>query len=208
MRIRRENWSQIPQPMKTLIWIFVALIIVIFVIGLIEIRGFVPSSNVFDFLSGLLAGIFGILIGFSLNKVSEINKSNQTKNDFLNLIREELTDTKKSIYPQKEGVHILYTDIWDSIISSGVIRMLTTEQVTKLSRVYKSIKVVSYEAEWVGRNSDALDSLHLHYDKLSSREAVTEKLSFNLAHHKKHMEILNGMIDEVLKEDWWTKQDS
>jgi hypothetical protein len=203
MRTRREKWSQIPQPIKTLIWILVALFIVIFVIALIEIRGFIPSTNVFDFLSGLLAGIFGILIGFSLNKVSEVNKSNQTKNDFLNLIREELTDTKKNIYPQKEGVHILYTDIWDSIISSGVIRLLTTEQVTKLSRVYKSIKVVSYEAEWVGRNSDALDSLH--YDKVSSREAVTEKLSFNLVHHKKHMEILNGMIDEVLKEDWWIK---
>ena len=203
MRTRRYNWSQISQPIKTLIWIFVALFIVILVIELIDIQGFIPSSNVFDFLGGLLAGIFGILIGFSLNKVSEVNKSNQTKDDFLNLIREELTDIKKSIYPQKQGVHILYTDIWDSMISSGVIRLLTTEQVTKLSRVYKSIKVVSYEAEWVGRNSDALDSLH--YDKEISREAVTEKSSINLVHHKKHMEILNDMIDEVLKEDWWTK---
>lgn len=71
------------------------------------------------------------------------------------------------------------------MISSGVIR-LTTEQITKLSRVYKSIKGVSYEAEWVGRNSDELDSLQ--YDKESSR-VVTEKLSINLIHHKKHMEI-------------------
>ena len=99
------------QPVKTLIWIFVVLFIVIFVIGFIEIRGFIPSSNVFD-LKRFYHSIFGILIGFSLNKVSEVNKSNQTKNDFLNLIREELTDTKKSIYPQKEGVHLLYTGIW------------------------------------------------------------------------------------------------
>jgi len=204
MRTRRKKWSQIPQPLKRLIWIFVALLIVIFVVGSIEILGFLPAIELFDFLSGLLAGIFGILIGFSLERVSEVNKSNQTKNDFLKLIREELTDTKNNIYPQKEGVHVLYSDIWDSVISSGVIRLLTTEQVTKLSRVYKSIKVVSYEAEWVGRNSDELDNLH--YDKVSSRAAITEKLSINLNHHKKHMEILSKMIDEVLKEEWWTKK--
>ena len=203
MKTRKKKWSQISQPIKTLIWIFVALLIVILVVGFIEILGFIPFLDVFDFLSGLLAGIFGILIGFSLNKVSEINKANQTKNDFLKLIREELTDIKNSIHPQKEGVHVLYTDIWDSMISSGVIRLLTTEQVTKLSRVYKSIKAVSYEAEWVGRNSDELDSLH--YDKVSSRVAITEKLSVNLIHHKNHMEILTKMIDEVLKEEWWTK---
>jgi hypothetical protein len=204
MRTRREKWSQVSQPLKRLIWIFVALLIVIFVIGFVEILGLIPSPEAFGFLSGLLAGIFGILIGFSLERVSETNKANQTKNDFLNLIREELTGTKNSIYPQKEGVHVLYTDIWDSVISSGVIRLLTTEQVTKLSRVYKSIKVVSYEAEWIGRNSDELDTLH--YDKVSSKVAVTEKLSINLIHHKKHMEILSKMIDEVLKEEWWTKK--
>ena len=203
MRTRSKKWSQVSPPLKTLIWIFVALLIVTLVVGFIEILGFIPFLDVFDFLSGLLAGIFGILIGFSLNRVSEMNKSNQAKNDFLNLMREELTDIKNSIHPQKEGVHVLYTDIWDSMISSGVIRLLTTEQVTKLSRVYKSIKAVSYEAEWVGRNSDELDNLH--YDKVSSRVVVTEKLAFNLIHHKNHMEILSKMIDEVLKEEWWIK---
>jgi hypothetical protein len=158
---------------------------------------------VFDFLSGLLAGIFGILIGFSIDRFSDVNKDNQTRDDFLNLIREELTDTKNSIYPQKEGVYILYTDIWDSVISSGVIRLLTTEQVTKLSRVYKSIKSASYEAEWIGLNSEDLDSLH--YDKARPRAAVAEKLAINLTHHNKRMENISKMIDEVLKEEWWTK---
>jgi|SRR5208283_4138609 len=203
MRTAKGKWSQVPDVLKTFFWVFVGLFIVVFVIGFFGILGFIPSSEVFDFLSGLLAGIFGILIGFSIDRSSDVNKDNQTKDDFLNLIREELTDTKNSIYPQKEGVYILYTDIWDSVISSGVIRLLTTEQVTKLSRVYKSIKSASYEAEWIGLNSEDLDSLH--YDKTRSKVAVTEKLAINLTHHNKRLENIGKMIDEVLKEDWWNK---
>ncbi|MGD0644186.1 MAG: hypothetical protein ABSA75_04710 [Candidatus Bathyarchaeia archaeon] len=203
MRATRGKWAQVPAVLKRFFWVFLGLFIVVFVISLFGIRGFIPSSEVFDFLSGLLAGIFGILIGFSLDRVSEVDKDSQTKDDFLNLIREELTDTKNSIYPQKEGVYILYTDIWDSVISSGVIRLLTTEQVSKLSRVYKAIKGASYEAEWIGRNSEELDSLH--YDKVRSRAAVTEKLAINIVHHNKRMEDISKMIDEVLREEWWTK---
>jgi hypothetical protein len=183
--------------------VFVGFFIVVAVVVLLGILRFISSLEVFDFLSGLLAGIFGILIGFSLDRVSETRKDNQTKNDFLNLIREELVETKNSIYPQKEGVYVLYTGIWDSVISSGVVRLLSTEQVSKLSRVYKAIKSASYEAEWIGRNSEELDILH--FDKAHPRAAVTEKLAANLTHHNRRLENMGKMIDELLKEDWWTK---
>ena len=157
----------------------------------------------FSFLTGLLAGIFGILIGFSLDRVSEVDKDNQTKTDFLNLIREELTDTKNNIYPQKKETYILYTDIWDSMISTGVIRLLTTQQVTKLSKVYKSIKGASYEAEYFRRNSKEND--RLIKANLLPRAAVTEKTLTSLIELKERMEDISKMIDDVLKEDWWNK---
>jgi hypothetical protein len=204
MRITRANRFQISEPLKIFIWIIVALIIVISGMEFLYILGFFLYSEVFAFLSGLLAGIFGIIIGFSLDRISDVDKDNQTKDDFLNLIREELTDIKNSIYPKENRVLILYTDIWDSVISSGVIRLLITEQVLKLSRVYKSIKGASFEAEWIRRNSEELDSLI--YDKADTKVAVSEKMINNVVRHKRRMENITEEIDKVLKEDWWKKQ--
>jgi hypothetical protein len=89
------------------------------------------------------------------------------------------------------------------VISSGVVRLLTTEQVNKISRVYKAIKSGSYEAGWIALHSEELDNLH--FDKTRSRAVVSEKLTVNLTHHNKRMENVGKMIDEVLKEEWWPK---
>ncbi len=197
--MRTTKWNWLSEPLKTLIWIFIALFIVIFVIGFFEINGFIPSSEVFGFLTGLLAGIFGILIGFSLNRVSEVGKDNQTKDDFLNLIREELTDIKNKISPQNKEVYILYTDIWDSMISTGFIRLLTAKQVTELSKVYKSIKEASYEAECNRQYSEQVENLIL--SNLLQRKAVENTLTINESNYKKRLENISTMIDKVLNEE-------
>jgi hypothetical protein len=194
---------QTSEPLKTLFGIVVALFIFASSLIIIYFLVFFRYPEVFAFLSGLTAGIFGILIGFSLDRVSDVDKDNQTKNDFLNLIREELTDIKNSIYPKENRTLILYTDIWDSMISSGVIKLLTTKQVTKLSRLYKSIKGASYEAQWIRRNSEELDSLT--YGKAEPQVAVAEKLMKNVVIHKRRLENITEEIDKVLKEDWWNK---
>jgi len=126
MTTRKVERSKLPESLKTLFVVFIGLFIAVFVIVFLQILGFVPKSDVFTFTSGLLAGIFGILIGFSLDRFSDEQKDIQTKDAFLNLIREELTDIKNSIYPEENRTLILYTDIWDSVISSGVIRLLIT----------------------------------------------------------------------------------
>jgi hypothetical protein len=204
MTTRKVERSKLPESLKTLFVVFIGLFIAVFVIVFLQILGFVPKSDVFTFTSGLLAGIFGILIGFSLDRFSDEQKDIQTKDAFLNLIREELTDIKNSIYPEENRTLILYTDIWDSVISSGVIRLLITEQVLKLSRVYKSIKGASFEAEWIRRNSEELDSLS--YGKAEPQVAVADKLMNNVVRHKRRMKDISEEIDKVLKEDWWKKQ--
>jgi len=73
-----------------------------------------------------------------------------------------------------------------------------------LSRVYKSIKGASFEAEWIRRNSEELDSLI--YDKADTKVAVSEKMINNVVRHKRRMENITEEIDKVLKEDWWKKQ--
>jgi hypothetical protein len=84
-------------------------------------------------MSGFIAGVLGILLGFLLDRGIEYDKDKRLKNDFLNLIRDELKYIKGSIYPQVPAVYLLYTETWDSAISSGIIRLFSTEQVAKLS---------------------------------------------------------------------------
>ena len=200
MRTRREAWSQTSEPLKTFVWIIVALFIFILLIWFLEIFGLIPSSEVFSFLTGLLAGIFGILIGFTLDRISDIDKDNQTKEVFLKLIRDELNEIKSLISPQRKGVYLLLTDIWDSIIASGIIRLLSPDQVTKLAGVYKQIKGVSYEAVWIRNNSEEWEGIP---DTETAKKASAKKrLDNNFDHHKIRMENLSKQIDDVLKEKW------
>lgn len=90
----------------------------------------------------------------------------------MNLIHDELIEIKKSIHPQANEIYLFYTDIWDSVVSSGMVRLLTTDQVTKLSKVYKSIKGVSYETQWVRRDYEELQSTPNPADK---RACIEEK---------------------------------
>jgi hypothetical protein len=204
METTRGKRHQIPQAVKTFSLVYVAISIVIFVLGFFVIIGFLPVLEFVSFLSGLLAGVLGILVGFSLDRASEEDKDNQIKDEFLKLIHEELTYIRSIIYPQTGRVNLLYTDIWDSVVSSGILRLLTTDQVRKLSQVYKDIKGASYEAEWIRRNSEEFDSLP--DDEVGYKVAVLKKMADNVTRHKKRMEDISIKIDEVLKEDWWNKK--
>jgi hypothetical protein len=191
------------ESIKTLFLVLLGLIFAFIAILILQILGYVLRSDVLSFAIGLLAGIFGILIGFSLDRFSDEQKDIQTKNDFLNLIQEELRDIKSKIYPQTRSVYLLYTDIWDSMISSGVIKLLTSQQVTELSSVYKFIKGTSYEAEWVRQDFEELESIP--QNKKDEIECVNKKCVGLMEGHIKRMNELNKQIDEVLKKEWWNK---
>jgi len=98
-------------------------------------------------------------MGFAFDRKIERIKDNGVKRDFLGLIHDELMEIKGKIPPQTKSVLMLYPDIWNSVISSGVIRLLSSEQVTRLSKVYKSIKGTQYEAEWVRRAVEEFNSV-------------------------------------------------
>jgi hypothetical protein len=146
------------------------------------------------------AGVLGILFGFALDRNIEKSKDNRIKIDFLNLIRGELEVIRGLIYPQVNAVNLLYTDIWDSMVSSGVVRLLSTDQVTKLSKLYKGIKGTSYEAEWVRRDFEELQST-AKTDK-EKRKCIEEKCIEVRDRHFERMKNLSKELDEVLKESW------
>jgi len=197
---------QTSEPLKTLFGIIVALIIFASSLIIIYFLVFFRYPEVFAFLSGLIAGIFGILIGFQLDRVSDVDKDNQRKEDFLSLLHEELLRIKNYLNQRKNGVFPFYTDIWDSIVSSGLIRLLTIEQISKLSKLYWEIRDVSYEAGWVYRSIKKLGQTPII--NTEERSFIENNVIDDRDFHKTRMNDLSKHIDEVLKGDWWKKPDS
>lgn len=206
MRTTRRNGFQVTKPIKTLIWVFIGVGIVISIIGYLGIQGYVLPSDVFGFISGLLAGTFGILIGFSLDRNSEREKEERTATDFLKLIREELMDIRLKTPPDIKGtgeIYVLYTDIWDSIVSSGTLCLLDYDQVIKLSRVYKHIKATSFEAEWFRRGWEEYQSIP-DIEIYKKNNYVGKKLNELGTAQIARLKTLRNEIDDILKEDWWS----
>jgi hypothetical protein len=153
-----------------------------------------------DFLVSFSAGILGIVAGFTLERRREQTKDDQTKKDFLNLMRNELTEIKGKIPPQTKIPLMLYPEVWDSFVSSGLLRLLSAEQVTKLSSVYRFIKGFQYEAEWVRRVVEEYESIP---DTMRA-EKETSNRRYRLLQdaYERHGIQLSQAIEKILGEKW------
>jgi hypothetical protein len=159
-----------------------------------------------EFVIAYVSGVFGILLGFSLDRLIDRVKDGQTKKEFLNLINEELTEIKRKLDLKTNKAEILYTDVWDSAISSGAVRLLSVGQVTELSRVYKSIKSFSFEAEFIKRGFEELEKMP---ESRKTREPFAQETRYYelSGKYSKNKEALSKEIDDLLKEKWWHQKD-
>ncbi len=181
----------------------------IFIVSLFAIGGFLLTATLekefsifLNFITGFVAGLLGILLGFLLDRASEHDNDNQTKEDFLKLIREELEEIKKKLEHSTNKVEVFYTDIWDSAVSSGVIRLFAPEQVVKISKTYKSVKNFSFESEFVKRGFEQLENLT---EKQKQQDPFLEaRRSMELTgENSKNRKTLIQEIDKLLEEKWW-----
>lgn len=145
----------------------------------------------------LAVTFLGVFLAFSLDRAIDWGKRKQDRRDLLHDLREELEESKKKLTSQ--GI-LLYPDIWESAISSGQIRLLNSEQVTKLARVYRFIKGTDYEATRVRDVGEDYEGKRLREDSIALSERWRE-LSTIL---KQREAKLRNMIEEILKEKWWT----
>lgn len=87
---------------------------------------------------------------------------------------------------------------WDSAVSSGKLDLLDSEQLSKLTKVYRMIKGTDYEAI---RVRDAKET----YEQ-SNHPSVMVHLQSNWTNissrHFKRMEETKLEIEKVLKEPW------
>jgi hypothetical protein len=186
------------------------LIIVLVIVGTLTVFSFTllyPSVIFVEFLVGYVAGALGILLGFGIQGLIDLDKDKKTMTDFLTLIHEELLETKVKLALNTEKIEALYTDVWDSAISSGAVRLFNAEQVTKISKTYKAIKNYSFEAELIRNGFEKLKDSPINENKYESFKNNSKTIDLN-NEARRIKKILNRQIEELLKESWWNTKNS
>jgi len=103
-------------------------------------------EDIVRLLPQLVVTFVGVFLAFILDRVIDWRKRRQDKKALLRDLRNEL----KVIGSRLNGKGYLhFPDIWDSAITSGQIRLLSSEQVIKLASVYRDVKGIEYEAKRV-----------------------------------------------------------
>ena len=193
-----KSWKELQKEDKQLIIVFVIAIAILLLI----FWGY-GYSNFVEFLILFSAGFLGILVSLTLNESMETGKDKRIARDFLNLIHMELAEIKNDVDTKKSHVFIVYTYIWDSMVSSGLLRLLTSDQVGKLSVLYKEIKGASYESERVNHIYEELKNAMMRTPEVLNALPIAEK---NVAENRSCVGKLSTDIDKVLNEKWWGEQ--
>ena len=142
----------------------------------------------------LVVTFSGVFLAFMLDRVIDWRKELQAKKELLRNLACELKELKKSL---TGDAFRLYPDVWDSTVSSGKLELLNSEQLNKLTNVYRKIKGTDYEAirvrdakeAYMMRTPNPYTTLEDNWTNLSNRHFI-------------RMEETKALIDEVLKERW------
>ncbi len=170
-------------------WLVLASIFIIFFITLAF-----PPAIFIEFLIGFIAGALGILRGFGIQGLIDDDKDNKMANDFLNLIRNELEEIRNKT-ADSNNIGLLYTDAWDSAVSSGIIRLLNAKQVLELSKIYKSIRDYTLQAKIFLKKLERSDSFE---NKKNESQLLETQVEITKANNKLH-----NKVNAILKEPWW-----
>jgi len=119
----------------------------------------------------------------------------------LNALHTELKEIRKKLTGKG---NLLFPDIWNSAVSSGQVRLLNSEQVTKLAKVYRAIKGQEYEAKRLRDVAEDYRKSKSGYGYLQIENGSYERWTDYSFECIMREEELQGMIDTLLKEKWWT----
>jgi hypothetical protein len=139
----------------------------------------------------LAVTFFGVFLAFMLDRLIDWRKEQKAKEELLRNLACELNRMKDNL---TGDAYRLYPDIWDSAVSSGQLKLLDSDQLSKLTNVYRKIKDTDYEATRVREAKEAFD------ENMSQNARL--HLSFQQNEYHGRMEKTKELIDEVLKEPW------
>jgi hypothetical protein len=111
----------------------------------------------------------GVFLAFSLDRYIDREKEQKARKELLRNIMEELERIKDELLGEAK---LLYTDIYDSAVTSGKLDLLNTEQLTKLTNVYRKIKEQEHEATRIRDRHEAETQDTLELGKLRHNNAL------------------------------------
>lgn len=157
----------------------------------------------------LLVTFVGLSLAFLLDRAIDRYRDYHNKRILLNELHLELEKIKDGL---RSVGNLLYTDIWDSAISSGQVRLLEAKQLAELTRVYAFIKGTSYEAK---RLRDAAEDYRRaggqipvkarveYIEQSSVRESLRVRWAIYSEEQLTREKNLHKAITRVLTEKWW-----
>jgi hypothetical protein len=153
--------------------------------------------GVIGLLPQLLVTFFGVFLAFMFDRGVDWFKNRQKKRS----LRHDLHNELKVIRDKLTGKgNLHFPDIWDSAISSGQIRLLESEQVRKLTSVYRDVKGIEYEAKRVRDMAEEV-RIATAKGKLSDDMAFLWSRYTSIQNDREGK--LSKKIDKLLKEKWW-----
>ena len=84
---------------------------------------------------------------------------------------------------------------------------MDSDQVSKLSTLYKHIKAATFEAEWYRRRREEYESL-IDVDKYKKNNFVGKRLNELGDAQVRRLKELRTEIDKIFQEKWWTYQEA
>lgn len=147
----------------------------------------------------------GVFLAFMLDRFIDWRKDQKTKTSYLKLIHQELYDIRvfASAEIQYTGqLRSLYTDIWDSMVSSGDLCLLDAEQVLTLSTLYKHIKGAAFELEWFRKVADQYATIP--DAEINMKKMFKNKLEEGIQIQMDKLKALQAEIDDVFQKKWWS----
>jgi hypothetical protein len=148
-------------------------------------------------LPQLLVTFSGVFLAFMFDRGVDWYRNRQKKRS----LRHDLHNELKVIRDKLTGKgNLHFPDIWDSAISSGQIRLLESEQVRKLTSVYRDVKGIEYEAK---RVRDLAEEVRI----ATAKGVLTSDMAFLWNRYtsiqKDRETKLREKINELLEEKWW-----
>jgi hypothetical protein len=181
--------------------IVVIVSIIIFILFLAD-RLFHLSYHKEEFL---IVVLLGFILGYGTNRYTEVYKRKKDKKNLLSNINDELNKIM-NVLTGTLPPNRLHAPIWDSAIASGLLRLLSLDQMKSLAEVYNVVKDVDEDAKKVKELYIELQSIKPPSDFSTidpSYDTLKNLLNKYASNHKLSEAHLHEKIKRLLMFDWW-----
>lgn len=160
------------------------------------------QESIIPLLSQLLVTFLGVFLAFALNRYIEKQKRREDEKTLFIHLFNELNDVQGQLIKDEP---LSFPDIWESVVSSGQMRVLDPLQAILITRVYREIKQVEEIQE---NNRDMVDQFELQKKKYKptskeySKELDDKYNQYKQAQQERRKKLLEN-VKKLLGKTWW-----